>query len=180
MVVSHSKEIIDKIAFLSVQAKTDPLYFIHDEVGYNYRMTNIQAAFGTNQIDRLEDFIETKIRNYEIYKEAVDNIEGLTLLPFRSDTRSNHWFYSLIVDKEKYGMDRDELLRRLNDNDIQTRPLWGLIHKQKPYQENQGYKIEKAIFYEKNLLNIPCSTNLVEEDVLRVIELLKSFKSKNI
>ena len=107
-------------------------------------MTNIQAAFGTDQIDKLESFIETKIRNYNLYKKGIENIEGLTLLPFREDTRSNHWFYSVIVDKDKYGIDRDELLRKLNDDNIQTRPLWSLIHKQKPYLNNQSYKIEKA------------------------------------
>lgn len=170
MVVSNNQELLDKVAYLAVQAKTDPLYFVHDEVGYNYRMTNIQAAFGTDQIDRLESFIETKIRNYNLYKKAIENIEGLVLLPFREDTRSNHWFYSVIVDKDKYGIDRDELLRKLNNDSIQTRPLWSLIHKQKPYLNNQSYKIEKAGFYEENLINIPCSSNLSEEEVGVVVE----------
>ncbi|MBP1990295.1 LegC family aminotransferase [Paenibacillus eucommiae] len=176
MTVSNNTELLDEMAFLSVQAKTDPLYFIHDEVGYNYRMTNIQAAFGTDQIDRLESFIETKIRNYKLYKEAINDIDGLELLPFRSNTRANHWFYSVLVDKEKYGIDRDELLRKLNDANIQTRPLWGLIHKQKPYLENRGYKMEKAEFYEKNLLNIPCSSNLSGENVEIVIGELRRYK----
>ncbi|MBL3645929.1 LegC family aminotransferase [Bacillus sp. RHFB] len=175
MVVSHNEQLLEKVAFMSVQAKTNPLYFTHDEVGYNYRMTNIQAAFGTDQIDRLEGFIDTKIKNYNLYKEAIDNIEGLTLLPFRNDTRANHWFYSVVVDKEKYGMNRDELLLMLNENKIQTRPLWGLIHKQKPYLGNQGYRIEKADFYEANLINIPCSSNLIEDDLKVVVNrLMKS------
>lgn len=176
MVVSKNQELLDKVAFLGVQAKTDPLYFIHDEIGYNYRMTNIQAAFGTDQIDRLEGFIETKIKNYNLYKEVINKINGLTLLPFRADTRSNHWFYSVIVDKERYGLDRDELLRKLNDNNIQTRPLWGLIHKQKPYLTNQGYRIEKAYYYEENLINVPCSSNLKKEDVEVVIKVLDQYK----
>ncbi len=179
MVVSNNQELLDKAAYLAVQAKTDPLYFVHDEIGYNYRMTNIQAAFGTDQIDRLESFIETKIRNYNLYKKAIENIEGLELLPFREDTRSNHWFYSVIVDKDKYGMDRDELLRKLNNDNIQTRPLWSLIHKQKPYLNNQSYKIEKAEFYEKNLINLPCSSNLSEEEVLIVIKSLERLKAVN-
>ncbi|GLI19858.1 aminotransferase DegT [Tepidanaerobacter syntrophicus] len=177
MVVSNNQELLDKVAYLAVQAKTDPLYFVHDEVGYNYRMTNIQAAFGTDQIDKLESFIETKIRNYNLYKKGIENIEGLTLLPFREDTRSNHWFYSVIVDKDKYGIDRDELLRKLNNDNIQTRPLWSLIHKQKPYLNNQSYKIEKAEFYEKNLINIPCSSNLSEEEVGVVVEKLRMYKN---
>ena len=176
MVVSHNTELLDKVEFLSLQAKTDPLYFIHDEIGYNYRMTNIQAAFGVDQIDRLEGFIETKIRNYNLYKKALEDIEGLTLLPFRSDTRANHWFYSIIVDKEKYGMERDELLRKLNENNIQTRPLWRLIHRQKPYVSNQTYRIEKAYYFEKNLINVPCSSNLSEEDVEIVVEKLRELR----
>lgn len=172
MVVSNNKDILDKIAFLSIQAKTDPLYFIHDEVGYNYRMSNIQAAFGTDQMDRLDRFIETKIKNYNLYKKSIENIEGLTLLPFMEGTRANHWFYSIIVDKEKYGINRDELLIRLNDEKIQTRPLWGLIHKQKPYLKNQGYKIEKSLFYEKNLINVPCSSNLREQDIVEIIKFI--------
>ncbi|MGB9975791.1 LegC family aminotransferase [Thermovenabulum sp.] len=176
MVVSQNKELLNKVEHLSLQAKVDPLYFVHDEVGYNYRMTNIQAAFGVEQIDRLEEFIETKIRNYNLYKKEIENIEGLTLLPFREDTRPNYWFYSVVVDKEKYGIDRDELLKKLNGNNIQTRPLWRLIHKQKSYKENEAYKIEKAEFYERNVINLPCSSNLTEEDVEIVIKALKDIK----
>ena len=170
MVVSHNSELLDKVAFLSIQAKTDPLYFIHDEIGYNYRMTNIQAAFGTDQIDRLEGFIETKIKNYNLYKQAINEIPGLSLLPFRSDTRANHWFYSIIVDKEKYGIDRDVLLKKLNEKNIQTRPLWGLIHKQKPYLHNQAYNIERALFYGNNLINVPCSSSMKEDEINIVLE----------
>lgn len=174
MVVSQNNELLDEIAFLSVQAKTDPLYFIHDEVGYNYRMTNIQAAFGTDQIDRLESFIETKIRNYNLYKRLLENLEGLKLLPFRDGTRPNHWFYSIIIDNEKMRFNRDQLLLKLNHHNIQTRPLWGLIHTQKPYRDNQNYMIENAYFYEKNLINIPCSSSLTIGDVEIVIDTIKN------
>ncbi len=180
MVVSHNQEILNKVAYLSIQAKSDPLYFIHDEVGFNYRMTNIQAAFGTDQIDRLESFIETKISNYNLYKQAIEDIEGLTLLSFRKDIRANHWFYSLIVDSEGYGITRDELLEILNIRNIQTRPLWGLIHKQKPYLMNQGYVIERAEYYENNLINIPCSSNLRKDDVDTVIEHLKNCRGNKV
>jgi len=176
MVVSNNQAVLDRVSFLGVQAKTDPLYFVHDEVGYNYRMTNIQAAFGTDQIDRLDSFIETKIRNFKVYKDVIENIDGLKLLSFREDTSSNHWFYSIIVDKEKYGIDRDELLRKLNDNNIQTRPLWGLIHKQKPYLNNRAYRIEKSEFYERNLINVPCSSNLSVDDVGVVLDRLRKYR----
>lgn len=177
MVVSNNPKILSRISFLGVQAKTDSLYFVHDEIGYNYRMSNIQAAFGTNQIDKIEEFIETKFKNYNLYKKHVEKIEGLTLLPFRQDTRSNHWFYSIIIDEDKYGINRDELLMKLNNDNIQTRPLWRLIHKQKPYLSNQIYELTNAEFYEENLINIPCSSNLTEEQISEVIEKLKKYKN---
>ena len=176
MVVGDNEELVEKVRFLSSQAKKDTLYFIHDEIGYNYRMLNLQAALGTSQIDQLESFIETKIKNYKIYKEELEKIEGLEILPFVEGIRANHWFYSLKIDKEKYGIGRDELLQKLVDAGIQTRPIWGLIHQQKPYSACQSYKIEKALYYYDRILNLPCSSNLTEKEVYQVIEKIKEFK----
>lgn len=177
MVVGDNEELVEKVRFLSSQAKKDTLYFIHDEIGYNYRMLNLQAALGTSQIDKLESFIETKIKNYKIYKEELEKIEGLKILPFVEGIRANHWFYSLKIDKEKYGIGRDELLQKLVDAGIQTRPIWGLIHQQKPYSACQSYEIGKALYYYDRILNLPCSSNLTEKEVYQVIEKIKEFKN---
>lgn len=179
MVVSNNRELLKKVRFLSVQAKTDPLYFVHDEIGYNYRMLNIQAALGTDQIDRLESFIETKIKNYKLYKDGIKDIEGLELLFFNQGIRANHWFYSLLVDKERYGLDKDELLIKLNEMGIQTRHIWGLIHEQKPYLKHEAYMMEKSTYYIDRILNIPCSSSLTEREVEHVIEVLKKLGSGN-
>jgi aminotransferase in exopolysaccharide biosynthesis len=176
MLVSNDEEIIEKARFLAVQAKTDPLYYKHDEIGYNYRLTNIAAAFGTEQIDQLEDFIQVKKKNYELYKEEIDKIEGLKLLPFNKNTRPNYWFYSVVVDEDKYGIDRDQLLKKVNEIGIQARPLWGLISDQKPYQKCEAYKINKARYYVDNLINIPCSTSLTEKEVYQVVDMLRKYK----
>ena len=176
MVVGDNEELVEKVRFLSSQAKKDTLYFIHDEIGYNYRMLNLQAALGTSQIDQLESFIETKIKNYEIYKEELEKIEGLEILPFVEGIRANHWFYSLKIDKEKYGIGRDELLQKLVDAGIQTRPIWGLIHQQKPYSGCQSYEIEKALYYYDRILNLPCSSSLTEKEVYQVIEKIREFR----
>ena len=176
MVVGDNEELVEKVRFLSSQAKKDTLYFIHDEIGYNYRMLNLQAALGTSQIDQLESFIETKIKNYNIYKEEFEKIEGLEILPFVEGIRANHWFYSLKIDKEKYGIGRDELLQKLVDAGIQTRPIWGLIHQQKPYSGCQSYEIEKALYYYDRILNLPCSSSLTEKEVYQVIEKIREFR----
>ena len=176
MVVSTDKNLVDRTRFLSVQAKTDPLYFTHDEIGYNYRLTNVAAAFGVSQMNQLEDFVSVKKENYEFYKKELNSIDGLKVLEFNEGTRPNYWFYSVIVEKEKFGLDRDELLQKLNEVGIQSRPLWGLMSDQKPLKNYETYKIERARFYVDNLLNIPCSTNLTKEQAMLVVEKIKEFK----
>ena len=149
MVVGNNKELVEKVRFLSSQAKKDPLYFI---------------------------LIETKTKNYKIYKEEFEKIDGLEILSFRDGIRPNHWFYSLKIDKEKYGIGRDELLKKLVESDIQTRPIWGLIHQQKPYTSYQSYEMEKSLYYYDRVLNLPCSSNLTEKEVYQVIGKIREFR----
>ncbi|WP_353093811.1 LegC family aminotransferase [Tissierella praeacuta] len=176
MLVAKNNELADKAKYLSTQAKDDELYYIHDEIGFNYRMINLQAALGVAQLEQLEDYVKIKTENYNLYKREIDKLEGLSILEFNKNTRSNHWFYSLLIDKEEYGLSRDELLKKLNENKIQTRPIWGLIHEQKPYRKNQSYRIEKASYYIERILNIPCSTSLAKEDVKYICNVLKELE----
>ena len=172
MIVSDNEEYLHKAKHLTTQAKSDELYYTHDEVGYNYRMTNLQAALGLAQLEQLEDFISVKERNYKRYRELFTGVNGLRLLPFRDGIRSNLWFYSLYVDG--FVLDRDELIQYLAENKIQSRPIWGLIHEQKPYLGSHSYEITKAYEYWRHVVNIPCSTNLSLEDVERVAGCIKN------
>ena len=173
MIVSNNEELLKKAKHLTTQAKSDELYYTHDEIGYNYRMTNLQAALGLAQLEQLEDFIKVKKENYETYKKGIKEITGLTLLDFKNSIRPNYWFYAIYVDSE-YALNRDKIIKYLATNKIQARPIWGLISDQKPYKGSQTYKIEKARQYLENIVNIPCSSNLSQEDVLTVINILKN------
>ena len=86
----------------------------------------------------------------------------MELLPFRPDTESNKWFYALYI---KGNRNIQEIMDALEEVRIQTRPIWGLIHEQKPYIGSEAYQIKKAIDYSKHVINIPCSTNLEEKEV---------------
>ncbi len=174
MIVSDNEEYIARAKHLTTQAKSDELYYTHDEIGYNYRMTNLQAALGLAQLEQLEDFISVKERNYLSYQKKIEDIRGLRLLPFSEEIRSNKWFYG--VDCRNFSKSRDEVIQNLYKNKIQTRPIWGLIHQQKPYLTNQTYRVEKALEYWKHVVNIPCSTNLKEEDIAYVMQVLKSLE----
>lgn len=167
MIVSENEEYLSHARHLTTQAKSDTLYYVHDEIGFNYRMTNIQAALGLAQLEQLEDFIAIKNRNYQQYAEGIEKLEGLSLLPFRDGIRSNKWFYG--ISCENYKVNRDRMIQYLAEQKIQSRPIWGLIHQQLPYQGSLAYKIEQADRYWRNVVNIPCSTNLENADIMRVI-----------
>lgn len=168
MMVSNNQDLLAHAKHLTTQAKSDPLYFEHDEIGYNYRLTNIQAALGLAQLEQLESFIETKERNYDLYNQLFQSIGGLELLPVREGIRSNHWFYALSCDQKKFN--RDKLIQNLSDQGIQTRPIWGLISDQVPYRDAFTYQVEISKYYHDRVINIPCSTNLAEEEIRHVAE----------
>ena len=168
-VVSNHPDWAEHAKHLSTQAKTNLLQFFHDEVGYNYRMTNVQASLGLAQLERLEGFIAHKKALYDHYVEKLDGVKGLRILPFReAECRSNHWFFSLYLKDS--GLDRDTVIEKLQAQHIQTRPVWALIHEQADYPRNEAYGLDKALDYRKYIVNLPCSTNLSFEDCDRVIE----------
>ena len=172
MIVSNNEDLLSRAKHLTTQAKSDELYYTHDEIGFNYRMTNLQAALGLAQLEQLEDFIITKKRNYDYYKKELNDVDGLRILDFKEDIRPNYWFYGLYIE-DSFKLNRDELISYLASHKIQTRPIWGLINEQKPYLYNQSYEIDKAKDYLKHVVNIPCSSNLSIEDVTMVINCLK-------
>lgn len=172
-ITSRNSAEVDHIRYLSTQAKDDPHYYIHNEVGYNYRMTNLQAALGVAQMEELPEFVERKHRNYDLYKELFNDFKHAKLLGFREGTYSNQWFYSLELDMDFLKCSLRDVITRLQDKGVQTRAIWGLIYEQKPYKNDLFYKIEKASYYSGCILNIPCSTQLCDDDIQYVVEVLK-------
>lgn len=170
---------VEHLKYLSTQAKDDPHFYIHNEVGYNYRMTNLQAALGVAQMEELPEFIERKQKNYRLYQQLLQEFSGGTLLSFREGTSSNQWFYSLKLDMEKLqGKNMRDVITTLQERGVQTRAIWGLIHEQLPYQDALAYEMEKAPYYSSCILNIPSSTQITDDDIGFVVEQIKVvFKS---
>ena len=173
MIVSSDVELLRHAKHLTTQAKSDEVNFLHDEVGFNYRMTNLQAALGLAQMEQLEAFISRKQENYQYYKECLADIPNLEFLPFRSDIRSNHWFYSVYL-KDAFPISRDQVIAEFSKRNIQTRPIWGLIHEQIPYKGFRAFEIEKAIDYQRHIVNVPCSTNLEKQAIDWIIACLRA------
>ena len=157
-VTANNSVVVDHLRYLSTQAKDDLHYYIHNEIGYNYRMTNLQAALGVAQMEELPEFIRRKQTNYERYKSLFEGFQYGKMMRFREGTDSNKWFYSLEIDKDKVAVPLREIIEALEERGVQTRAIWGLINQQIPYQQEDTYKLEKAPYYATRILNLPSST----------------------
>ena len=164
-VTANDPKVVDHIRFLSTQAKTDPHYYIHDEIGFNYRMTNIQAALGVAQMEELPEFIRRKQANFDKYAKLFEGFDLCKLIPFREGTSSNKWFYSLEINRDRVTATMREIITTLQEKGVQTRAIWGLINEQKPYLDDLTYKLEKAPYYAARILNIPSSTQITNEEI---------------
>lgn len=173
--VLSSGAAVEHIRYLSQQAKDDAVYFVHEEYGYNYRMTNLQAALGLAQLEELDAFLEIKRRNYRRYCEKLSACRYGGMLPFGSGNASNHWFYSFALH-EPDSAKRDRLIRYLNERRIQVRPIWKLNHTQAPFRSYRAMDCSRAAKFYDRVINIPCSTNLTEEQQDRVCRALLEFE----
>ena len=172
-VTSNDSKVVDHLRYLSTQAKNDVHYYIHNEIGYNYRMTNLQAALGVAQMEELPEFIRRKQNNYKLYCQLFDGFELGKMMGFREDIDSNMWFYSLAINKDKVKATMREIITALEERGVQTRAIWGLINEQIPYRQEKTYKLEKAPYYAERILNIPSSTQITREEIEYVVEQVK-------
>jgi aminotransferase in exopolysaccharide biosynthesis len=173
MIVTNNEDCAQKAKYLTTQAKDDGVRYVHNEIGYNYRLTNIQAAMGVAQLEKLPEFIEIKRRNYQFYKQQIDMIPGLRLAETPDYSFSNCWYYCMRIDKQEYGMDREGLMSYLLKNGIQSRPLWQLNHLQEPFKRCQNFRIETGFKLLDKTLNIPCSVNLTAREKDEVVGALR-------
>jgi len=169
MILTDKKKLAEKARYLTTQAKDDHVRYIHNEIGYNFRLTNILAALGVAQLEQLPTFLKRKREIYLQYKTTLSNIEGLSHAEVPNYANNNHWMNLLQIDSEIYGEDREALMRRLDEKGIQTRPVWALNHLQKPYKDYQKYGVQRAVELVKNSLCLPSSTNLTDDNLIHVI-----------
>ena len=165
MILTDNESLAIRARYLTTQAKDNDVYFIHNDIGYNYRLTNIQAALGVAQIEQLPDFLRIKKKNFELYTKKILEIDGLDIADSPHYADNNHWMYPLKIDTAVYRRSRDELITHLSQVGIQTRPVWHLNHLQKPYAGYFSYRIECALHLLEQTINLPCSVNLKDEDI---------------
>ena len=174
MIVTDNEAWARKAKYLTTQAKDDPLEYIHNEIGYNYRLTNIQAAMGCAQLEQLDDYIAAKRRIAAAYTEALQNVPGVISMREADWAFSIFWMYTVLVDEVQYGISSRALLRCLGEAKIQTRPLWQPVHLSPAHANCKSYRCDVAVELQRKALSLPCSVGLEEEQFLSVISQLKA------
>jgi len=170
MIVTDDDALAARARHLTTQAKVPDVGYLHDEVGYNYRLTNLAAAFGLAQLRRLPEFVAAKTAIAQRYNEAFADLP-ITRPPRIDGARSTYWLYSVLLDNEK---ERDAVLAFLGDRGIGARAVWRPLHLQPPLRDAAvlGGAVSESLFHRG--LSLPCSTDLTESDQNRVIDAVRA------
>ena len=158
--LTNSSYLAKKILYLAEQAKDDSIRYIHNDIGYNYRLPNLNAAFGCGQITKLKYYLANRKKNYLFYSSFINKIPGLKMLKPQSYSKSNYWMNILIIDRNLIKKSPYYFHKKLLHKGIQTRLVWRPNHLQKMYKNNEKYKITKSKKIFDTCLCIPSSSNL--------------------
>lgn len=175
MIVTDHDAWARKAKYLTTQAKDNPIEYIHHEIGYNYRLTNIQAALGCAQMELLDDYIAAKLRIAATYTAELKDLPGLTPMRAASWAESTFWLYTILIDEKEQQQGSRQLMRYLGEHGIQARPLWQPLHQSPAYAGSQAYQCAVAEDLNRVALSLPCSTGLTEDDQARVIKAVRDF-----
>lgn len=176
MVVTSNEEIAEKAKSLRNHAFGKPR-FLHKEIGFNYRMTNIQAAIGCAQMEKIEQFIEARRQNAKLYSSLLKHEKGLTLPVEESWAKNVYWMYGLLIENG-FGITKDKAMESLRNLDVDTRSFFYPLHSQPAYTKLLGKQEDCPVAdaLGRKGLYLPSASSLTEEQVHKVVEALLSLK----
>jgi len=176
MVVTDDKDLADKIRIFRDHGMDPEKRYHHSVLGYNYRMTNIQAALGVAQMERIDQIVEQKCTNASLYDKAFQNIPGITLPPSSTWAKNIYWLYSILIDEEKFGVSTVELGVKLNEKSIETRSLFPPIHQQPIYDTGQHLPVCEELA--ASGLSLPSSANINKDEISRIAWEIQNIQKK--
>ncbi|MCD4794175.1 MAG: aminotransferase class I/II-fold pyridoxal phosphate-dependent enzyme [Bacteroidales bacterium] len=171
--VSNNKELTEKARFLATQARDEAPHYQHSQIGYNYRMSNIAAGIGRGQMHVLNSRVEKRREINNRYKDALSEREGIEFLnELNADYYSNFWLTTIIIDKEKIGKNKKDILNTLNANNIESRPVWKPMHLQPVFKNYLSFTngVSESLF--NTGLCLPSGSNLEQKDQDKIIKLI--------
>jgi perosamine synthetase len=168
MIVTNDEALAKKAKHLTTQAKSDPFEYMHDEIGYNYRLVNVAAAMGVAQMEQLPGFIARKKEIIAFYKKELEGVGDIKFQQVSDDVDPNWWLPTIMTSKQK------AVLKILNDNKMQSRPFWVPMNQLRMFN-NDIYinNNDRSDFVYQHCLSIPCSTNITNEELQAVADKIK-------
>jgi len=172
MIVTSNEEWAQKAKYLTTQAKDDPIEYVHREIGYNYRLTNVQAAIGCAQMERLDAYVAAKRQIADRYSLALCDVPGVVPMRQALWAMSTFWMYTVLIKEEMFGINSRHLLRALAAQNIQSRPLWQPIHQSPAHALSRTGALPVSEGLSNEALSLPCSVGLSEDAQIRVLRQL--------
>lgn len=174
--ICPDEESARRVKFYATQARENFPYYQHEQIGYNYRLSNISAGVGRGQMYVLDEHIARRRAIHELYVEKLKNTPGITVMQPRSnvDLHPNYWLSTILVNPQEAGFTWQELSARLTAADIESRPLWKPMHLQPVFAKAPAYVngVSEALFVQG--LCLPSGPMVTDEDVDRIIEIIKN------
>jgi len=162
LVLTNDEAVQQKIKHLSTTAKVSHKWeYIHDEVGYNYRMPNINAAILLSQLEALDDILAKKRQLVKNYKSIIANVPDIDIVVEEDETLSNYWLICLRLSKSGFDA-RDSLLKLLNDRNMMARPLWRPISDLAPFAQSARSDLSQSKRLYEQIINVPSSPHLAK------------------
>jgi perosamine synthetase len=173
MVVTSNPALYERMAILRDHGMSKERRYWHLYPGFNYRMTNLQAAIGLAQIERIADFLEYRRQVVDRYNQHLCEVDGIILPPEAEWAKNIYWLYSIVVDEQRASANRDHLATGLADYGIETRPFFYPLHVQPPYQSDESNEYPVTSWLATRGLSLPTANNIRLEDVDRVCDAIK-------
>jgi len=180
MIITKDRKERERALFWATQARENTPWYQHNEIGYNYRMSNVVAGIGRGQLIHLEEHRQLKTKIYERYAAYLKGLP-VRMNPYEKDTRPNFWLSCLLIN-EDCEVDSIEVFNRLYEENIESRPIWKPMHMQPLYKDydfiyTEDTPVDEDIF--KRGLCLPSDIKMTEEDQKRIVEIIKScFRGK--
>ena len=167
MVLTKDSDLHDRMALYRDHGMRKERRYWHEVAGFNYRMTNLQAAVGLAQLERIDEFLTRRKSIVETYRKGLANVPGLELPPKMSWAQNIHWLFSILVNGEVARVDRNRLMERLEKENIETRPLFHPLHEQPIFKNVQG-GFPVSVELSQKGLSLPSGVHMTKDDVGRV------------
>ncbi|MGB2525871.1 DegT/DnrJ/EryC1/StrS family aminotransferase [Flagellimonas sp. SN16] len=169
--VCKDAKVKEKAIFLATQARDNEPHYQHSHIGYNYRLSNVLAGIGRGQMEVLEDRVNARRRNFEYYKNNLSGLQGISFLPEQEGSISNRWLTCCLFSS--YGV-RERIRKALENENIESRPLWKPMHLQPVFQDMPSYTngVSESLF--ENGLCLPSGSSLELDDLERICTIIKT------